>query len=235
MSKIVINANYKNIYNKVLNNIFEKHGFEIYDIQKNSEKILNLIKTKNPYVIVLPVKENFTEFMGFIRYLNDNYKNLKIIAIFYDYKSGYYDFLEDSNIWIYLKIPFSPIKICQKIVKEIYIDSFSKYEKFLIKNGFSEHCSGFEYLCCAMELCSENPEYLSNTMSLYSAISKKTGKTSSSIERNIRYYLKNPSNMQNIIKVTGNSYTTNSKFIKTALNQYIEKGENISPICLNDE
>ena len=235
MSKTIINANYKNIYNKMLNNILEKNGFEVYDIQKNSEQILNLIKTKNPYVIILPVRENFNEFMGFIRYLNDNYKKLKIIVIFYDYKSGYYDFLEDSNIWIYLKLPFSPIKICEKIVQEIYIENFTKYQKFLIKNGFSESSSGFGYLCCAMELCSENPEYLSHTMSLYSAVSEKTGKTSFSIERNIRYYLKNPSNMQNIIKFTGNSYTTNSKFIKNALNQYIEKEENINPICLNDE
>jgi len=57
----------------------------------------------------------------------------------------------------------------------------------LAEMGLSMSLIGFTYICDAIELISENQEYLTDTCKLYQEIADKRGRTSNGVEGSIRY------------------------------------------------
>ena len=57
----------------------------------------------------------------------------------------------------------------------------------LAEMGLSMSLIGFTYICDAVELISENQEYLTDTCKLYQVIADKRSCTSNGVEASIRY------------------------------------------------
>lgn len=244
--KLIIADEDKNIIEEMLKN-FTDDNFEIVGSTTSGEELINLIKDKNPDVVVMDIVLQKCD--GFKVLESVNTKKTNIIIQSSLSIDGFINKAISMGAKYYCIKPFDVQTLKERILdivqpnetkSNMFFNSKSnnqieeKITNIFITVGIPAHIKGYQFLREAIKLAIANPEIINSiTKKLYPTIAEKYDTSASKVERAIRHAIEvawNRGKIENInnlfgIKVySSNEKPTNGEFIALVADKMLIEG-----------
>lgn len=220
-------------FGRILYKRLEDAGYKPVCRRNDLNALYDEIILIKPEAVILSITSTNENIITFVLNITKLIPDIKIIAVTFISSRLFNQKLIDNGVCRCILMPAAMNEICNAVSEEINCNLPSTTESliasFLIGKNVPSHTKGFKYLCNAIELCIENPDYISDiTNGLYNKIAEKNNTNPQLIERSIRHVTLLISENGAVDNFTNSEQhneiqLTNSELICLAADGFVEK------------